>query len=125
MKLIRVTYRATFQQPLQGPLNPMGATIRVPVAVEVYPVPGPKWWVRTPTNGRAQNPPWPLVAVSTAEQMRQDVAAQFEKQLTPWEIWGNPGTNMDSDRLLQPDEIEVRENGQVYFKDPPKAATNG
>ena len=64
----------------------------------------------------ALNPPWPLVAVSTSEQMRLDVAAQFETQVVPWAMWGNPGTRMDSPRLLQPDEVEARENGQVYFK---------
>ena len=114
MKLIRVTYRATFQQPKVGPLNPIDAHIRGPVAVEVYPVSG-KWWARTPGQW-AQNPPWPLVRVSTAEQMREDVAAQFEKQLTPWEMWGIPGTAMDRPRLLQPDEVEIRENEKVYFK---------
>jgi hemin uptake protein HemP len=50
--------------------------------------------------------------------MRQNVVAQFETQLTPWEMWGNPGTKMDSARLLQPEEVEIRENGQVYFKEP-------
>jgi len=123
MKLIRVTYRATFEQPKVGPLNPIDAHIRGPVAVEVYPVSG-KWWARTPAPFQAdsldfrlaQNPPWPLVAVSTAERMREDVAAQFETQLTPWEMWGNPGTAMDRPRLLQPDEVEVRENEKVYFK---------
>ena len=53
-----------------------------------------------------------------AEQMRQNVAEQFETQLTPWEMWGNPGTKMDSARLLQPEEVEIRENGQIYFKEP-------
>jgi hypothetical protein len=115
MKLIRVTYRATFQQPKVGPLNPIGARIRGPVRVEVYPVSG-KWWARTPTNGSAQNPAWPLVAVSTAERMREDVATQFEEQLTPWKMWGNPGTALDRPRLLQPDEVEIRENEKVYFK---------
>ena len=36
MHLIRVTYRATFQQPLQGPLNMLGCTIKLPICVEVY-----------------------------------------------------------------------------------------
>lgn len=115
MKLIRVTYRASFEQPKTGPLNRMGIPIRGPVAVEVYSAPG-KWWARTPANASVQNPPWPLVAVSTAEQMRTDVAAQFEKQLTPWEMWGNPDIKMDRPRLLRPDEVEARENGAVYFK---------
>jgi hypothetical protein len=115
MRLIRVTYRATFEQSKVGPLNPIGCRWLVPISIEVYPTPG-KWWVRIPTDGEAQNPPLPLVAAGTAEQMKRDIAAQFEKQVTPWEMWGNPGTKMDRPRVLRPDEVEVRENGSVYFK---------
>jgi len=116
MKLIRVTYRAAFQGLKTGPLNRISFKLDCAVTVEVYPVPGGRWWARTPAKGEAQNPPWPLVAVSTAERMQQDVAAQFEAQLTPWEMWGNPGTAMDRPRLLQPEEVEVHENEKVYFK---------
>ena len=116
MRPIRVTYRASFQWMKAGPLNPGGYRFPAPIFVEVYPTPS-KWWVRTPAaDGEAQNPPLPIVAVASAEQMKLDVAAQFEKQLTPWEMWGNPGPKMDSPRVLRPDEVEVRENGQVYFK---------
>ena len=126
MRLIRVTYRATFHGLKTGPLNQIGFQLPCAVAVEVYPTPNGKWWARTPaiwhesSSGAvvALNPPWPLLAAPNPEIMRRDVAAQFETQLTPWEMWGNPGPayGVDRPRLLQPDEVEVRENGQVYFK---------
>jgi len=56
----------------------------------------------------------------TAEQMRTNVVEQFETQLTPWEMWGNPERITGLPRLLQPEEVKIRENGQVYFKDPSK-----
>jgi hypothetical protein len=120
MKLIRVTCRATFQQPKQGPLNRMGCKLSVPLFVEVYQagVATANWRARTVTDGHQQAEPWPIQYGATAEQMRLNVVAQFETQLTPWEMWGNPGTRMDSARLLQPEEVEIRENGQVFFKEP-------
>jgi hypothetical protein len=118
MKLIRVTYRATFQQPWQGPLNPMGCKITCPLFVEVYQATKDRWQTRTPKVGEWPSEPWPLQHGATADQMRTNVTEAFETQLTPWEIWGNPGTKMDSPRLLQPEEIEIRENGQVFYKEP-------
>jgi hypothetical protein len=118
MKLIRVTYRATFQQPWQGPLNPMACKITCPLFVEVYQATKDRWQTRTPKVGEWPSEPWPLQHGATADQMRTNVTEAFETQLTPWEIWGNPGTKMDSPRLLQPEEIEIRENGQVFYKEP-------
>ena len=120
MKLIRVTYRASFRQPKQGPLNPMGCKLSVPLFVEVYQagVVTANWRARTVTDGHQPAEPWPIQYGATAEQMRLNVVAEFETQLTPWEMWGNPGTKMDSARLLQPEEVEIRENGQVFFTEP-------
>jgi hypothetical protein len=118
MKLIRVTYRATFQQPKEGPINRMGAKISCPLFVEVYQATKDRWQARTPKIGAWPSEPWPLQYGISAEHMRADVESAFETQLTPWEMWGNPGTKMDSARLLQPEEVEIRENGQVYFKEP-------
>jgi hypothetical protein len=121
MKLIRVTYRATFQQPKEGPLNPMGVKINCPLFVEVYQsliAAQSRWLARTPKVGEWPSEPWPIQSGAMAEQMRLNVVAEFETQLTPWEMWGNPGTKMDSARLLQPEEVEIRENGQIYFKEP-------
>jgi hypothetical protein len=123
MRLIRVTYRATFQQPKQGPLNPMGLKIHFALFVEVYQTGVSStsgWGARTITNTHQTSEPWPIQHGATADQMRANVIAAFETQLTPWEMWGNPSTKLDSPRLLQPEEVEIRENGQVYFKDPPK-----
>lgn len=127
MRLIRVTYRATFEQPKEGPLNRLGIRVPGSVDVEVYPAPGGKWWARTPANGSPQKPPWPLVAAPTAEQMCQDVKAQFETQLTPWEMWGNPGPEfgLDRPRLLQPDELVNRIHGELYFKEEKKCSMQG
>ena len=118
MRLIRVTYRATFQQPITGPLNPIGARLNIPVAVEVYPLPN-GWMARTPSHAEAKNPPWPLIRMASSTQMCATVASYFEKQLTPWEMWGRPVYTLPL-RLLQPEEVEIRENDQVYFKDPPE-----
>jgi hypothetical protein len=120
MRLIRVTYRATFQQPLQGPLNPMECKITCPLFVEVYQATKDRWSARTVSNGHQPNEAWPIQHGATQYQMLANVQAQFETQVTPWEMWGNPGTKLDSPRLLQPEEVEIRENGQVYFKEPPK-----
>ena len=126
MKLIRVTYRASFQQPKEGPLNPMGCKLTAPLFVEVYHAgvtTASNWRARTVTDGHQPAEQWPIQHGATAEQMRLNVAAQFETQLTPWEMWGNPGTRMDSARLLQPEEVEIRENAQIYFKEPSKEST--
>lgn len=121
-RLLRVTYRATFQQPKQGPLNLMGCRMLIAWYAEVYQATKERWSARTPLDkpDTPKNEPWPLQHGATAEQMRLNVAEAFETQLTPWEMWGNPGWKMDSPRLLQPEEVEIRENGQVYFKDPTK-----
>ena len=118
MKLIRVTYRASFQQPKEGPINRMGAKISCPIFIEVYQATKDRWLARSPKIDRWPADPWPIQSGATAEQMRLNVVAEFETQLTPWEMWGNPGTKMDSARLLQPEEVEIRENGQIYFKEP-------
>jgi hypothetical protein len=121
MRLIRVTYRATFQQPKEGWLNPMGCKLSVPLFVEVYQAgvtTASNWRARTVTDGHQPAEPWLIQHGPTAEQMRLNVVEQFETQLTPWEMWGNPGTRMDSARLLQPEEVEIRENGQIFFKEP-------
>jgi hypothetical protein len=115
MRLIRVTYRATFQQPLQGPLNPMGLKIHGPLFIEVYQAGPEKWMARTIEH----KDPWPIQHGSTADQMKANVVASFEAQVTDWEIWGRPDP-MERVRMLQPEEVEIRENGQVYFKDPPQ-----
>ncbi len=120
MKLIRVAYRATFQHPKEGPLNPANFRISIPWYAEVYQASKDRWLARRP-SGRADRPKfeaWPLPHGATAEQMRLNVAEQFETQLTVWEMWGNPGFAGDAPRLLQPNEIEIRENGHVYFKEP-------
>jgi len=106
----------------------MGCKITSPIPVEVYAarITGSRWLARTIplSNWNAWNAPkpetWPLQHGATAEQMCLNVAEAFKTQLTPWEMWGNPGWKMDSPRLLQPEEVEIRENGQVYFKDPTK-----
>lgn len=118
MRLIHVTYRATFQQPKQGPLNTMGCKITCPLFVEIYEATKDRWQARTPKLGTWPSEPWPLKSGSTAEQMRLNVVEAFETQLTPWEIWGHPETKMDRPRMLEPEELDIRENGQVYFKEP-------
>jgi hypothetical protein len=109
--------------PKQGPLNPMGLKLTAPLFVEVYQTgvsPASTWQARTVTDGHQPPEVWPIQDGTTALQMRLNVAEAFERQLTPWEMWGNPGTKMDSPRLLEPEEVEIRENGQVYFKKPKK-----
>ena len=122
MHLIRVTYRATFQQPLQGPLNPINFKLSAPWCAEVYQASKDRWMVRTPVDrpDMPKTAPWPLQHGATAQQMILNVTEAFEKQLTPWERYGNPGLAGSPPRVLQPEEIEIRENGQIYFKDPPK-----
>ena len=52
MKLIRVTYRATFQQPKEGPINRMGAKISCPIFIEVYQATKDRWLARSPKIDR-------------------------------------------------------------------------
>ena len=60
MKLIRVTYRATFQQPKQGPINRMGAKISCPIFIEVYQATKDRWLARSPKIDRWPADPWPI-----------------------------------------------------------------
>lgn len=115
MHLIRVTYRATFQQPLQGPLNPMGCKISGPMFVEVYQATAEKWLART----MGFKDPWSIQHGSTFDQMKANVVACFETMLTPWLMWGRPSA-MEPTRPLQPEEVEIQNIDRVYFKDPPE-----
>jgi len=119
MKLIRVTYRATFQQPLQGPMNPMGLRITAPLFVEVYQASKIDGSARTVSNGQQPNEAWPIQHGSSADQMLANVRPCFETQLTPWEYGATPAR----DGLTTPFADRRggdRENGQLYFKEPAK-----
>jgi hypothetical protein len=128
---LRVTYRAIMHAPKAGPLNQMGLTIAVSLEVEVYPVADGMWKWRVfgaPKNKNLEK----LAASPSYEAAQNNCRALFQKQESPWVMWGDPLKHDDEDamnhgkeyrdkvRPIQPDEI-VRREGKVFLKKCEKA----
>ncbi len=81
MKAIKVTYRAEFQQPLGG-LNPLGVTLKAPIAVEVFETSNSVWRLRRPDTTTVFEP---ITGYESAQSACEDlVPAWFQKRLTGW-----------------------------------------
>jgi len=107
MKLIKVTYRAVFEQPT-GILNPMNLKLPGPCAIDVYGT-GDRWKVRTLQGVQYKKlgeHPGPSAAMRAAEEAHKT-------QLEAWQIWGTPPSplyapNPDfKDRLILPAEVKT------------------
>jgi len=105
MRVIRVFYRASFQQPLKGDLNPMGLLLRTPIVVDVYESPRGCWKVRSGETGT----PWDvIVSQAGAEPAQKALARHFEKQVNGWAMYGDKG------RPLKAEEVLVKD-GKVFL----------
>ena len=112
MRAIKVTYRAVFQQPI-GDLNPLGLKVGGDILVEVFRR-GEGW------QARMANAFKPLGKFASASHALSGVAAAFERQIQPWQIWGTVPDNgriaLAAERMLSPDEFVVDKQGKVFFK---------
>lgn len=106
MRLIKVTYRAVFEQP-QGKLNPMGCKLPGPCPVEVYGG-GQNWQVREIATS-ARRLCAKLGTFTSHERACNSLAEVFAHQTEPWQTWGTPPPERigerTSERMLEPWEI--------------------
>ncbi len=124
MRQIKVTYRAVFAQPT-GVLNPMNLTLPGPCPVEIFGS-GATWQAREIiTSRRAVYEKFKRF--SSAQKAMEVIAAAFAEQLRPWQMWGivpDPargtvnGRTPSTERLLEPDEIKLLNDGKVLWKEP-------
>lgn len=104
MKTIRVTFRASFRQPI-GVLNPSGFRLSAVCPVEVFGGDHGRWYARELASPRRTLYD-KLGHFATAESGQAIVRQAFEDQVQPWQIWGVPPDSMPPlERLLTPDEI--------------------
>lgn len=117
MRIIKVTYRALFQQP-QGVLNPMGLKLPGPFPVELF---------QTGANWQAQEIASParhvykLGKFASLQDAKRTVAEYFESQLEDWQMWSTPPHEgplhpPPVERLILPDEIAQLPNGKIGWK---------
>jgi len=103
MKSLRVSFRAVFEQPI-GALNPMGARLPGPQAVEIFGNAG-KWQAREIATPRRQVYT-KLGKFASLTHAQSEVAGAFEKQLQPWQPWGtvpaDGRTALTEERMLTP-----------------------
>ncbi len=105
IRVVRVFYRATFVQPLEGVLNPMGLKLRTPIEVELYESPRGSWRVRSAETGNS----WDVIVIQAGvEPGKKALAALFEKQVRDWQMYGDGG------RPLKAEEVLVKD-GKVYL----------
>lgn len=119
MKVCRISFRATFSQPL-GRLNPIGAKVPGEIEVEVYESKFHIWKFRRPETSYEFDIP----QQSSAELARAAAEELFARQVVPWQMYGLK-------RRLEPWEVTER-NERTYvlepsdlthvpdFKNPPK-----
>src|SRR5208283_359749 len=110
MRAIKVTFRAVFQQPI-GKLNPLNAKFANPIVVEIVQF-GAKWLAREIFSGGVFTR---LGRFSSIEQGKAELAANFERQVQDWQIWGRVPDNGD-ERMLSPDEIVLDSHGKAFIK---------
>lgn len=107
MKAIKVTYRATFEQPI-GKLNPGGFKFKCAVDVEVYESKAGQWSARRPgtTNVFAEIP-----VSQSSEGAQTAAAACFESRLHGWRMFhgGEP---------LDPKDIKIQPDGRILMYEP-------
>lgn len=117
VRVIKVTYRAVFQQP-QGALNPLGVRIAAHVPVEVFQ--RGQTWQACEISGH--NVFTRLGRFNTAAQAREGVAGAFETMVQHWQLWGIPpmecvpDAQIGKERLLLPSEVCDLGNGKMGFR---------
>ncbi len=112
MRVIKVTYRAVFEQP-KGVLNPSGWKISGAFPIEVYGT-GERWKIRSiatatrPQYVKLGEHPGPTAAIQRAEN-------SFQTQLQHWQVWGTPPLTLEEMeagareelRQLEPSEFKT------------------
>jgi hypothetical protein len=112
MHVIKINYRATFEYPKQSPLNPSGWRCPGPVPLELFQSRTDCWKVRGHNGKEVVPSEW---QAPSSESLMEIVTDQFERQLSPWKMFGNPGDGQGM-RELDPEEI-VFKNGAAYLLD--------
>lgn len=114
MKVIRVTYRAVFEQP-NGDLNPMNLRLPGPCPIEVFQL-GKLWKAREIATPQRQVHK-KLGELANVDLQKARVEQSFERQIEPWQIWGTP-PNEQQERILQPEEIKHFPDGTTGWREP-------
>jgi hypothetical protein len=112
MRAIKVTYRAVFEQP-KGALNPMNLNLPAPMPVELFQA-GATWKARSVLTGAEFNR---FEKFASKAHGQSTIESSFERQITPWEMWGKPPDEIEPRELL-PKEIHQCADGQVFWKQP-------
>lgn len=76
---IKIHWRASFEQPVKGPLNPAGLRMGGAIEVELRLSSG-SWKAYRP---RTKNE-FPITAQPRASSLKRQITPLFAKQLTPW-----------------------------------------
>ena len=109
MRAIKVTFRATFRQPI-GALNPMGAKIAGPQPVEIFGE-GERWKAReiaSPCRVVYDR----LGRFVSLEHAKTTVELSFQERLEPWQMWGKGPNELDEKQLTP---YEVADLGEGKF----------
>jgi len=103
MRIIRVSYRASFEFPkAETPLSPSGWRVPGEIVTEVFQSTADTWKVRNKDGKEITHWMW---SGPSHGFVQKAVEGSFEKQLKPWVMIG------DGKRELSPDEVEIREAG--------------
>lgn len=92
---VKVVHRATLTQP-QGPLNPLGAKLTVPIRVEVYERKRGTWVAREITSGQKYTQ---VTDQMSAESAIARVMQLFKTTIEPWQMF-RVAKNEQKDEIL-------------------------
>ena len=109
---MRITYRATFRQPI-GKLNPMGLKIPVPLTVELFTVPGNMWSARE-IDSRDRRIIPPLQRFPSSQTAMKGTKAMFEEQVRPWTMHDPAAAGAP----LEPSEVLFLDGGTAVRRPP-------
>lgn len=107
MKLLKITHRAVFRFPRQGPINPMGLRLPGDFPVEVYEARASQWAARRPDNRAALKIP----ASASVESAKEAVARAFESKHSEWAMYAGG-------ELIEPAAVHIASDGRVYAYEP-------
>lgn len=111
MRLIHVTYRATFKHLKDALFKYSG-----PINVEIIQLGNGMWISQSPDTGAD----FRFTACASPESAKKEAAGRFHEQVSEWSIFGKEPAPKGSKeprpgpRQLLPHEIQIRD-GKVYF----------
>lgn len=104
---LKVSYRATFRQPI-GILNRLGAKLTATIPAEIRQKSG--FWIACIPGDRTPSGIIPgITGQPTAESAQSQMLMYFAERVSEWEIWTDEGIK----RKLERSEYYTRD-GQVY-----------